>query len=144
MPRTPNREVASDRPRAGRIRHPALMGEHDLAPLAGGADDRVADLERRHAPAAVVDDGLALGERRVQPLPLGPPGPGAAGTRAPAAPLAAITEDPPGRLADVAALEARPREADPADMGARSGRRPGLAAAGRVFGAEAHAFLGLR
>ncbi len=44
----------STRPRS--FRQGALMRQHDLAPLAGGLGNRIADLEHRHGPAAVVPD----------------------------------------------------------------------------------------
>src|SRR5262249_20129787 len=126
------------------FRQGALVREHDLAPLTRGLRDRISDFECRHGPAAVVPDGLALGQRLVHLLHLQEPGAAATVHRHLAPPLVAIDVDAIGRLADAAALEARHGNAKPVDVGARADRGLVPAAAWRSRrrrGAEAHALL---
>src|SRR5712691_11444311 len=98
----------------------ALAGQHDLATFAAGLHDRGAHLERCHRPAAIVRDRLALDYRLVHLLHLQHPRATTAVYRDLPPSLVAIDEHAVRRLPDVAALEARHRDAEPGDIRARA------------------------
>src|SRR2546423_1129964 len=96
------------------------MAEHDLAALAGRLRNRVADLQRRRRPAAVMNDWPSLHERLVHLFHLEQAGPATAMDRDFPFSVVAIDKDAVGRLTDIATLKTGDCYAEPGDMRARA------------------------